>query len=239
MNTDELTLLLRHRDPTAPRPLAGCPGDGEIAAFVDGTLEAARAGELRRHLAACDPCLDRVGLAARLEDSPAPEIGGELLDRVRDLPRPEAARGSRRRWRWAAVAAAVLLALVVVGPLGLSDRGERAQPDAVRDLPGPAEGPEILWPPEGAVIPAGRLDGLTLRWTEVPAAVFYELRLVSADGDLLWQGRSETASLTLPGGLGVAAGQRLFCWVRAYLPDGKSLQSAMVGFELEGGAGRE
>jgi hypothetical protein len=85
----------------------------------------------------------------------------------------------------------------------------------------------LVFPQEGSVIPS---DGLEFSWQEVEGSLFYEIRLVTADGSLMWEQRLEATQAWLPADLRLAAGQKYFVWVRAYLPEGKTLKSSTVGF---------
>ena len=236
MQVERLTHLLRQGTGSDPRPSSDCPGDAEIGAFIDAVLGGDEAHAIRRHLAECDFCLARVGFVSRSEEAESPDVGDDLLQRVRGLAMPQPPSGIARSWRWAAAAAAAaaLLAFLFVEPWDLLERAEQG-PGAVREAPEATLLPQILWPREAAVIPSGQLDHLELRWTGVPEAIFYQIHLVSADGDRVWEGRTETTHQRLPADLGVADGQTIFVWVQAHLTDGKSLQSEVVGFEVGSG----
>lgn len=232
MQNEELNLLLRQGVDGDPRPGVECPDEAGLAGFVEGTLVEEEAAKIRRHVAGCDHCLAQVGLLARLEEVSPPEVPTGLLARVHGLA--ERPAGPSRRWSVAAAVAAVLLLVLWVAPLGEVER-RKGEPDEVRFGAELLRPPEILAPSEGELVAASRLGGLEVRWTPVPQAIYYELRLVTADGDRLWDGRSENGRLEIPPGLPVAAGEDLFVWVRAYLPEGKTLQSGIVGFRVAGG----
>jgi hypothetical protein len=91
----------------------------------------------------------------------------------------------------------------------------------------PAILPNLLFPQEGSVIVPKELE---FSWQGVERSVFYEIRLVTADGTLMWEKRVEATSVRLPAGVRMAAGQKYFVWIRAYLPEGKTLKSSTVGF---------
>jgi hypothetical protein len=235
MQTEQLTRLLRQGTDSEPLRSEECPDDTEIAGFIDNALEQGEMRRIRRHVAGCAFCLERVGFVARLQEAEPPEVSTDLLARVSDLPEIRPTTKPTRRWRWpaASAAAAVVLLVLSVGRIGPFDGGRDQTSGDVRTLPELTLRPEVLSPREGAVVPARRLDQLEIRWTAVPKAVYYEIRLVTADGVRVWDARVETTSRTIPAGLRVDAGQELFVWVRAYLPDGRSLQSGIVGFQLE------
>lgn len=227
MKRDKLSFLLRQGIGSDHRRTEQCPEAIEIAAFVDGGLGAEEIRDTRTHVAGCDFCLARVGFLTRLKDTEIPELPSDLLARVRDLSKQGRTSTFSREWRWAAAAALVLL-VFSVGQWRETESPDEA-PSAVRNSVELLQPPEILWPREGALIAP---DQLELRWTEVPNAIFYEIQLVTADGDRVWDGRVETERQQIPSDLQITAGQQLFVWVRAHLREGKTLQSGIVGFHL-------
>lgn len=238
MQNDELSFLLRQGAGDGSSAAGECPQEADVAAFFEGALEPARAEELRRHLASCSACLALVGFLGRLADGPPPpDVPAELLSRVRDPARGASAPAPRRRAALAALtaAAAAVLLVVVVG-----DRREPGPPAEVRSGIELVEAPRILAPEDGALIAPRSLGDLDFRWAEVPGAIFYEIRLTTADGRLLWQDRTESPRLRLPATARLSPGGRYFVWVRAHLAEGKTLSSEIVGFQVApGGAGRD
>jgi hypothetical protein len=73
---------------------------------------------------------------------------------------------------------------------------------------------------------------LEFRWREIPGALYYEVRVVTADGDVAWETKSTGAAVRPPHDLALAAGQKYFVWIRAHLPEGKALQSRASAFTL-------
>ena len=92
----------------------GCPDLEDIAAFLDGTLEAERRAPMIEHLASCESCFEIFAGAARFQaDEPQPQTTRE----------PQR-RPFERRWRvrspaWRRGAAAAIAALLVasIAPL--------------------------------------------------------------------------------------------------------------------------
>jgi hypothetical protein len=76
-------------------------------------------------------------------------------------------------------------------------------------------------------------EGLEVRWRGVPGSLFYEVRLVTAEGTNVWEGRTEATAAPLPAGVGLLPGQKYYVWVRAYLSEGKTLKSAATGFRVD------
>jgi hypothetical protein len=72
------------------------------------------------------------------------------------------------------------------------------------------------------------------QWTEVPGSLFYDVRLVSPDGDLLLRERVEGTRWLIPEHLQLQAGQEYFVRVDAYLSDAKYLSSEHRVFTVTG-----
>lgn len=68
------------------------------------------------------------------------------------------------------------------------------------------------------------------RWKALPQALFYEIRVVGAEGDLLWEQRVEDTRARMPRGTAGSQQGKLFVSVRAHLPDGQTMKSQVVGF---------
>ena len=75
-----------------------------------------------------------------------------------------------------------------------------------------------------------RVDTLEFRWEPMPTAVAYEVRVVTADGDLVWEKKVNGTSVTPPRSVSLTKGNKYFIWVRAVFADGKTQQSDPVGF---------
>ena len=75
-------------------------------------------------------------------------------------------------------------------------------------------------------------EQIDFRWQEVTGAIHYEVQVVTAEGDVLWQHRTGQAEARLPETVVIAAGQEVYVWVRARLLDGKTLKSEPVRFRL-------
>jgi hypothetical protein len=104
-------------------------------------------------------------------------------------------------------------------------------PTEVRSVAGQVVAPQILSPEEDSVV--GR-EQVEFRWREVAGAIHYEIQLVTAEGDVLWQDRTQETEALLPATVPIAPGQEVYVWVRAHLLDGQTVKSDPVGFRLEG-----
>jgi len=119
----------------------------------------------------------------------------------------------------------------VVRPPVATPSPTESEPPATRQVPAAAL-PEVLSPRQGSVAAPG---GVEIRWTDVPRSLYYEVQLTTDEGSLVWEGRSELSSLRLPAGVSLLPGRTYYVSVRAYLPEGKSLKSPVVGFQVAAG----
>jgi hypothetical protein len=195
------------------------------------------------HLAGCAFCRGQVGFLVRAKQfGPPPTVPGHLL---------ALARGKRSWWagrlRPAIAVAAVLgmaLAAVLVtsrGRQGLLPSKERlsgaaiATPSgivpegSVRTRHGTEGSPRIVRPVEGESMPRNAVE---LRWEETSGALFYTVQLVDSKGDVVWEGRTEGAHLTVPPGATLVPGEPYFAWVLAHLRSGATVRSLAVSFQL-------
>jgi Putative zinc-finger len=88
---------------------------------------------------------------------------------------------------------------------------------------------EVTSPAENATLSPRDLE---FRWQAVPGSVYYELSLVTEDGDVVWQDRVEGTFARLPEGVALRTGAKYFVWVHAYLAAGVTLKSAAVPFRV-------
>lgn len=238
MNRVELkSMLRRSTDATERQP--DCPVDEKLASFMDGGLSEQELEHLMNHLADCTFCLERVGMLSRARDADTPARVPELLlTRSRKLAAPRQTAAARNDTfgvaaRWAAAAAVVLAIGLVARPALVPDpqstpAGQQV-PDyrQTRNFNPNALGPGILSPPEGATISSR--NGL-FRWSTVPDSLYYQVRIVSDEGDLVWQERVDGTEWTLPPSLALVPGAEYFVRVDAYLTESKALNSDFVAF---------
>ena len=211
---------------------ASCPDEQAVAGYLDGGLSGEARESFERHLAGCDECVRLVGFLSRVAEAPLPQpVSPELLRRARELLRSRETR-FRASWplgrRWAAVAAGLLLVTSVVF-WNLQDHGPIGEDSETRFIDPGALGPGILHPIEGSRVP---IDSLWIRWEARSPSLFYEVRVVDGDGDVVWQDRVDGTEILLPGDLGLTAGEDYFVRVSAYLAGGKTLKSSHVGFRV-------
>jgi len=153
--------------------------------------------------------------------------------------------GSRAAWMVLPSAAALLL---VVGVFIASERfperagavgspaaassdatGDAGMVRQLRSMESYSPRPMVLDPVANASVLPGKL---TVRWTPVPGALFYDVLVLTDAGELLLKERVEE-TLWQPGGSTAFPGDgRYFLRVNAYLADGRSSGSEHVAFSL-------
>lgn len=225
-----------------------CPDEHELAAYVDQQLIGAEREHVESHLVKCDSCLQQVGfLTKQVQPSPA-SVPSSLVKRAKEL-RAAADAKILFDWKWVSVAAGIavtafgLLVWRNVRPSmqenpmivataqrpsapSIRDNAASAADTAVRSASPPESQPIVLSPQPDAIV---RGSDFTIRWQPIPDSESYEVRIVTADGDLVWRKRVRGNSVNPPKQT-LQPGSKYFVWVRAWLAKGKSQQSQAIGF---------
>lgn len=224
------------------------PDEHQLAAYVDQQLIGAERERVESHLAKCDSCLQQVGFLVKQSQVSVGDAPSLLVSQAKKLE-TAAHENLPFGWKWVSVAAA--LAVIAIGlvvwrevrpnteehsmivataerPLAPAVR-DKVQPNAdnaVRSFHAPDSQPLVLSPQPGAIVHA---SDFTIRWEPVPNSAAYEVRIVTADGDLVWRKRVHENSVDPPKQI-LRPGLKYFVWVRAWLANGKTLQSPAVAF---------
>ena len=257
MENKDLIRLLQTGAQGSARRTWSCPDEAQLAAYADRQLPEQVKERVETHLADCSFCLDQVAFLLRMQGAELPsEVPEALLARARDLIGTEAAIPLRSAYRWGAVAAA-MASLALAATLWLQHPGSEvvpSQPSVVAPVESPSPQPRatavpsvtprpvrngqkevplpaLLFPREGSVVAR---EDVEFRWKEIRRSLFYEIRVVTAEGDLIWKGQAKVTNARLPADIRLAAGQKYFVWVRAYLPEGKTVQSKALAFRAAG-----
>ena len=114
MDDKELRRLLRAQGKAADEPGKRCPGETEIAAYVEQRLPVKDEARIESHLADCDACLEQVMLLVRPPAAEPASLAPQLLSRARDLVAEQKAAWHAPVLRWGAVAATIVLVAVVL-----------------------------------------------------------------------------------------------------------------------------
>ncbi len=161
--------------------------------YLAGKLSENDAEEFERHYFECDTCWNRVQRGAEIKAAlqPATESAQPVKrETLQPLPRR---RRSFASWATPLAAAAVL----VVG-IGLwrnrSDRPSENQPAPVAPSIEPTRGASTSL----VVSSHATSDGLVAAWTKAATAHTYRVRLLAADGSLLFERETADTSVVLP-----------------------------------------
>jgi hypothetical protein len=214
------------------RPGTDCPDEQILTAALDGDLEGIERTTFEAHVSGCDYCLAQLGRIARLKrDVASEEISDFTMARAQRLIRSR--RVLPRAPAWAAAAmvgfAAILTTLWFIQAPQTPEPGTIPVPE-VRNIDPDVYRPQVLFPSDGAAVD---LRHRAFEWTPVPGTLHYDVRIVSADGAVIWQERVENPEWRLPGHLRLAAGEDYYFRVDAYLTQAKSLSSRHVMFRVE------
>ena len=223
-------------------PSPSCPDEHVVAGYVDGTLGDRESVQLEGHLADCSHCLELVALLVGERDAPHATTAmpaATPADPAFVSARPDR-WGNVHKW---AVAAVLVLAVPVMFQMGRNaDRGVEGQgspPSPATRMAAPAASAlEVLSPDPGSAVDPSRL---VFNWTEVPGTPYYDLRIVTDEGDVVVEQRVTTASWKPPASLDLKQGVEYFFLVEAYPSGDKALGSRHVPFRIpeEGRRGRE
>ncbi len=233
MTLEHLAARLAEIQPELADPTPDCPDEHTIAGYVDGRLDAAASGQLERHLADCGHCL---GLVALL--SGEHETGAVVRSSPEDTPSPAAIRPARQ-WRWHAVqkwavAAALVLAVPILYQTGRNAdpviEDQAGDPSTTTRMAAPAgRGLRLLAPGAGAAVNPSRL---LFSWTEVSGSPYYDLRILTDEGDVVVEQRVPGTSWRPPAALGLEPGAEYFVLVEAFPSGDKPVSSRHVPFRI-------
>jgi hypothetical protein len=132
-----------------------------------------------------------------------------------------------------ATVAASILILVFIGPWiptigpGVSNSSKEFR--SVRSAPSILPIPEIVYPTEGSVLPR---ENAEIRWFEIASALYYEVKMTSGVGNVLWEARKQNSPVVIPEGYLPEKGEKVFVAVYAHFSDGRSTRSSYVSFTV-------
>jgi len=231
-----------------------CPDEITLAAFIDTQMGQQARERIFDHLQDCRYCCDQVAAAMRFQSGPIPsDIPPGLLARARSLSERKESHCGAPVLRWGALAAAAAsIALVVSvtyrrpeslttapvvqpGPTSVSLAPPAPPPVAaespsIRSRQNASAASDLLYPRESGVVSS---TGIEFRWKRVPGALSYDVRVVTEDGDVVWEGRTEVSRINLPSSVHLTAGESFYVRVGANLPEGKTVIAKVVGFKVK------
>lgn len=103
------------------------------------------------------------------------------------------------------------------------------EPPEVRSTTAEELLPKLISPRNGGVV---RRSDLTFRWAPVADATFYDVRITSAAGDVVFEKQTEDTELKPGSAAPLLSGTKYFATIRAHLPLGRAVKSGVVSFRL-------
>ncbi len=239
MDQRRLTELLQQRREEISEPTRFCPEGHVLAALLDRETVHPDHERLERHLADCSYCRARTTVLARFGQSEGGvTVPKALLARAKQLDEQPSRRRFSQASKWATAAVVTIALFAILNQVSNRESGsaEGLQPipgetRQIRNIDTAYPGPIVLYPAEGSIVQPGEL---TVRWTRVPGSLYYDVRLVNAEGLLLWQQRVKETAADLSGQLELVSGAPYFVRVDAYLAEAKSVSSGHVKFIYQG-----
>jgi hypothetical protein len=166
-----------------------CLDEATIAAVVEGRVFDGRQKALA-HVSECAYCRYRVAAVARVAQDPAVKKEIDTLE-----PERHSTMSPRLGWKFFATAglAAAAAAVVLIEPTGtlrgrFTSRGDEVHREAAITT---TESPRII-------SPSGTSTVSTLRWTGVPEADMYRVRIWNQNGDVVWSGETRDTVIAIP-----------------------------------------
>ena len=225
-----------------------CPKDDAIAAYVDGNVDATERSRVESHLADCAHCRGLVAAVVRMKERELPAVPLQLKQRAVGLATPRTRRMQWILWPVVAAGAASVLILTLwtrspqqvnlpsttpaaTAPtvIAKSEPAPALRPpsrEVERNVAASNHLPVLIFPQENNVLTPQRLE---FKWKAIPQSRYYEIRVVTADGDLVWSAQSENLNLKPPSDLELRDGA-YFVWISAYVESGPVQKSAPVRF---------
>ena len=239
MDTEKLIAAIGQSRSPAVRQTDECLPPEGLAAYVDGELRGSDRDEAEEHLARCAYCLGQIAVLSRSqEDTTTTHVPSSVLKQAEGLGKPP-----QRLWinapRWAAAAVVVLAIGFAVERYNSAPVEPGADPAATiqddnfrltRTIDSRALRPEILAPSPNLALP---VSGPEFKWTQIPGSLYYDIRLVSAEGEVVWQERVKDTHTALPEQLELAASTNYYVRIDAYLAEAKRVSSRHVRYTTE------
>jgi hypothetical protein len=242
-------ILNRGADAKPPRRRRNCPSDGTIAAYVDSGLRDSESIRVQGHLAGCAYCRSLVSdivKQGRLTDGQ--EAPPALLEKARTLV---PSKPKRWAWIWAPVttvvlASAAILVVILETPrrTTLPERPSPAAPAPsksrpavpyTRSLPETVRKPNsldnsltILSPRPDSILPREQIE---IRWNVVRDSLSYHVRVLTADGNVVWATDSTVNHVKVPKQPALNSG-KYYALVSAMLKNGRTAKSSPVKFQI-------
>jgi hypothetical protein len=229
-----------------------CLSEQDLAAYADQQLIGTERVRVERHITTCDACLAQVAFLVRSATTDPNETPSFLFTKAAALGKVKS-QSSGFRWHWAAAAGA--LAVIVIAALqsnvapsqpspAVAEKETRSSPtivaDATRTKPLQSladestvrgRSREVAWglssPKAGETVDAANLQ---FRWEPRSGAASYELKVVSEDGNVLWEQRTESTSAKMPASVHLVKGKTYYVWLSVHTASGQIDRAKAVEF---------
>lgn len=216
-----------------------CPDDQEIADYFHDGLDEIRRTRLDRHFIKCRHCRARIGMIERLRRLRANvRVPEELLATAKQLKSPTRRHkaGVGPAWAVAAVLVISMYLFTVDWPPSAKSPGESTGRDQVsedsgrqlRSIDFDSKRLSVLTPQPATAIRPGTL----IEWNAVPERLFYDLSIITFDGNVLTTQRTKETHWSLDGSLPLEVGPKYYVRIVAHLPDGRKVNSRHVDFQI-------
>jgi hypothetical protein len=233
MAWDRFVELLGRDRPNSAQRGPACPDEEELSGYVDDVVDVETMQKIEAHLAQCYPCRLRVAAVVRATDGETSEAVPELLlARARRVIRVGGPQRLRDVRIWAAAATVLLAFGLLIAERPPETNSDSTLVPTTRESRFAERGPvlpKIALPAENAIVAANEL---AVRWRAVPGSRYYELRIVTDAGDLVWQERVTRTDWTPRAKLTLQPGAQYFVRVDAFVDDGKPISSEHVMFKV-------
>src|SRR5215471_4596320 len=217
MAEDDLRSAVRNHG-TLPARKWSCPEDHMVAAYADGTIDGLGKKWVEFHLSGCLRCRLVVADAVKAQrETDLPSPPAELKWKATGFAASETAQ---KPWVWVPAGTLAAIALLIAtsmllrkpqslviqsppspsAPMIAKSEPAAASGAALRDLvrkPTSSEPlPSIVFPRPDSTLSR---EQLTFGWKSVAQSRYYEVHVVTADGDLVWEGQTDKSNLQMPG----------------------------------------
>ena len=232
MTPDNTEALLRQSATGGRSRTPTCPDEHLVSGFAEGSLGNAYHAQVAGHVADCAACASLVGeLARHLQDSTSEVVPELTLARARRL----GGDGLSGRMPFVPQLAAAAIAVVCISTLFHFMRVDSpaAPPEdlgtdrTTRNIAAVGAALQLLSPAAGATLEPGALD---VRWTGVPAASYYDVRIVTDAGEIVSEQRVSSTGWRPGNSVELQPGADYYVRVEAYVAGARSVRSEHVPF---------
>lgn len=229
-----------------------CPEDTVIAAYLDCTLTETGRSRVQRHLADCGYCRTLVADIVKIHrQAEVPGAPTALVERALAVL-PSAPGRWHRIWVPVSALGTAAVCTMIAATVFLRQPERLALPslsapsapivsesepqppteatgrEIVRNQTSPQLSPSIVSPKPGSVVSRNTVD---FRWKTVPHSLYYQVRIVTSEGEVVWESQSTDTYLEVPSDAPLNKG-KYFVLVSAFMENGHIMKSDPVKFQI-------